>query len=48
MGSHPIGLEAAADSHPPASLSTQTVTVYTRHKNPAPRTASRTGNGATA
>ena len=32
MGSHPIGLEAAANSHPPASLSTQTVTVYTRHQ----------------
>jgi len=30
MGSHPVGLEAAADSKPPASLSTQTVTVYTR------------------
>jgi len=31
MGSHPICLEATAHSHPPASLSTQTVTVYTRH-----------------
>jgi integrase/recombinase XerD len=31
MGSHPIGLEAAADINPAASLSTQTVTVYTRH-----------------
>ncbi len=30
MGSHVIGLDAAADSNPPASLSTQTVTVYTR------------------
>lgn len=31
MESHPISLEAAADIHPPTSLSTQTVTVYTRH-----------------
>jgi hypothetical protein len=31
MGSHPVGLEAAAGSNPPASLSTQTITVYTRH-----------------
>lgn len=31
MESHPIGLEASTDSHPPISLSTQTVTVYTRH-----------------
>ncbi len=31
MGSHPISLEAAADIHPPASLSTQTVTVYKYH-----------------
>ena len=37
MGSHPIGLEAAADSHPPASLSTQTVTVYTRHSESCPK-----------
>jgi hypothetical protein len=31
MGSNPTGLEAAADINPAASLSTQTVTVYTRH-----------------
>ena len=37
MGSHPIGLEAAANSHPPASLSTQTVTVYTRHQESCPK-----------
>jgi hypothetical protein len=35
MGSHPIGLEAAAN--PPASLSTQTVTVYTRHQESCPK-----------
>jgi integrase len=37
MGSHPIGLEAAASTHPPASLSTQTVTVYTRHQESCPK-----------
>src|SRR5580658_10738053 len=37
MGSHPIALEAAANSHPPASLSTQTVTVYTRHQESCPK-----------
>jgi len=37
MASHPISLEAAADSHPPASLSTQTVTVYTRHSESCPK-----------
>jgi len=37
MGSHPIGLEAAANNNPPASLSTQTVTVYTRHQESCPR-----------
>jgi hypothetical protein len=48
MGSHPISLEAAAYIHPPTSLSTQTVTVYTipDTTNPAPRTASRIGSGA--
>ena len=37
MGSHPIGLEAAANTNPPASLSTQTVTVYTRHQESCPK-----------
>src|ERR1700692_1774652 len=37
MGSHPIGLEVAADINPPASLSTQTVTVYTRHQESCPK-----------
>ena len=37
MGSHPIGLEAAAEITPPASLSTQTVTVYTRHQESCPK-----------
>ena len=37
MGSHPIGFAAAANSHPPASLSTQTVTVYTRHQGSCPK-----------
>ena len=37
MGSHPIGLEAAANSNPPASLSTETVTVYTRHQESYPK-----------
>lgn len=32
MGSHPTGLEAAAETNLAASLSTQTVTVYTRHQ----------------
>ena len=30
MGFHPVGIEAAAEGNPPTSLSTQTVTVYTR------------------
>ena len=37
MGSHPVGLEAAADSNSPALLSTQTVTVYTRHQESCPK-----------
>ena len=37
MGSQPISLEAAADNYPPASLSTQTVTVYTRHSESCPK-----------
>lgn len=37
MGSHPIGLEAAAETNPAASLSTQTVTVYTRHQESCPK-----------
>jgi len=36
MASHPIGLEAVPDSHP-ASFSTQTVTVYTRHSDSCPK-----------
>src|SRR5579872_3282862 len=37
MGSHPVGLEAAAESSLPASLSTQTVTVYARHTESCPK-----------
>lgn len=37
MGFYPIGLEAAADTNPAASLSTQTVTVYTRHQKSCPK-----------
>jgi hypothetical protein len=37
MGSHPVGLEVAADSNSPALLSTQTVTVYTRHQESCPK-----------
>ena len=37
MRFHPNSLEAAADSHLPASLSTQTVTVYTRHSESCSR-----------
>lgn len=48
MGSHPIGLEAGAETNPVASLSTQTLPSTRATKNPAPRTASRTGNGVTA
>jgi integrase/recombinase XerD len=32
-----IGLEATPDSNPPISLSTQTITVYTRHKASCPK-----------
>ncbi len=37
MGSQPIGLEAAAETNRVASLSTQTVTVYTRHQESCPK-----------
>jgi len=37
MGSHPISLEAAAEINPRTSLSTQTVTVYTRHNESCPK-----------
>ncbi len=48
MGSHPVGLEAAAGRNPPASLATQTVTVYTRHNESCSKNASPTGSGVTA
>ena len=37
MGSHPIGVEVAAETNPVASLATQTVTVYTRHQESCPK-----------
>jgi integrase/recombinase XerD len=37
MESYLIGLEAEPGSHPPISLSTQTVTVYARHKASCPK-----------
>lgn len=37
MGSHPISLEAAAETNPVASLSTQTVIVYARHQESCPK-----------
>jgi len=48
MGSHAIGLEAPEDTNPPASLSTQTVTVYTRHTESCPKNGEPYWKRATA